>query len=57
LAERLREFDIYVGEVTIAGSVAGTATADPSAISPERIAEQFWSLSQTRDTTRFRMTS
>ncbi len=56
LAERLREFDIYVGEVTIAGSVAGTATAGPSAISPERIADQFWALTQTRDTTRARMT-
>jgi NAD(P)-dependent dehydrogenase (short-subunit alcohol dehydrogenase family) len=56
LAERLREFDIYVGEVTIAGSVAGTATTDPSAIQPERIADQFWSLTQERDRTRVRMT-
>jgi NAD(P)-dependent dehydrogenase (short-subunit alcohol dehydrogenase family) len=56
LAERLREFGIYVGEVTIAGSVAGTATEAPSAIAPERIADQFWALTQTRDTTRLRMT-
>jgi NAD(P)-dependent dehydrogenase (short-subunit alcohol dehydrogenase family) len=56
LAERLREFGIYVGEVTIAGSVSGTATADPSAIPPERIANEFWSLTQSRDTTRVRMT-
>ena len=55
LAERLREFDIYVGEVTIAGSVAGTATAGPAAIPPERIAERFWELTRTRDTTRVRM--
>jgi NAD(P)-dependent dehydrogenase (short-subunit alcohol dehydrogenase family) len=56
LAERLREFDIYVGEVTIAGSVAGTATAGPSAIQPELIADRFWALTQSRDTTRVRMT-
>ncbi|MET4780744.1 SDR family NAD(P)-dependent oxidoreductase [Glaciihabitans sp. UYNi722] len=56
LAERLREFDIYVGEVTIAGSVAGTATASPTAIDPSDIAERFWSLTQARDMTRVRMT-
>jgi NAD(P)-dependent dehydrogenase (short-subunit alcohol dehydrogenase family) len=56
LAERLREFDIYVGEVTIAGSVQGTATATPTAIDPRAIAEKFWSLAQTRDETRVRMT-
>jgi NAD(P)-dependent dehydrogenase (short-subunit alcohol dehydrogenase family) len=56
LAERLREFDIYVGEVTIAGSVAGTATAEPSAIQPDRIADQFWALTKERDRTRVRLT-
>jgi len=56
LAERLREFGIYVGEVTIAGSVAGTATGDASAIPPDRIANEFWSLTQSRATTRVRMT-
>lgn len=56
LAERLRECDIYVGEVMIVRAVAGTATPGPAVIQPERIAEKFWSLSQTRDTTRFRMT-
>jgi NAD(P)-dependent dehydrogenase (short-subunit alcohol dehydrogenase family) len=55
LAERLREFDVYVGEVTVAGSVAGTATARPGAIGPERIADRFWALSQSRDETRVRM--
>jgi NAD(P)-dependent dehydrogenase (short-subunit alcohol dehydrogenase family) len=55
LAERLREFDIYVGEVTIAGSVKGTATATPTAIEPSEIAETFWSLVQARDRTRVRM--
>jgi NAD(P)-dependent dehydrogenase (short-subunit alcohol dehydrogenase family) len=56
LAERLREFDIHVGEVTIAGSVKGTATATPTAIDPAKIAEKFWSLAQDRDETRVRMT-
>lgn len=55
LAERLREFDIYVGEVTIAGSVKGTATATPTAIEPAEIAETFWSLLETRDKTRVRI--
>jgi NAD(P)-dependent dehydrogenase (short-subunit alcohol dehydrogenase family) len=56
LAERLREFDVYVGEVTIAGSVKRTATATPTAIDPSAIAETFWSLTRTRDKTRVRMT-
>lgn len=56
LAERLRQFGIYVGEVTIAGSVAGTATGDASAIPPDRIADEFWSLIQSRATTRVRLT-
>ena len=55
LAERLREFDIYVGEVTIAGSVKGTATATPAAIEPAEIARTFWSLAQARDKTRVRI--
>lgn len=52
LAERLREFHVYVGEVTIVGSVKGTATSTQSAIAPSEIAETFWSLAQARDTTR-----
>ncbi len=56
LAERLREFDIYVGEVTIAGSVKGTATATPTAIDPAEIAETFSSLVKDRDRTRVRIT-
>lgn len=55
LAERLRAFDIYVGEVTIAGSVKGTPTATPTAIEPTEIAETFWRLFQVRDTTRVRI--
>jgi NAD(P)-dependent dehydrogenase (short-subunit alcohol dehydrogenase family) len=56
LAERLREADIYVGEVTIAGSVKGTATATPTAIEPSEIAETFWTLVQARDRSRVRIT-
>lgn len=55
LAERLREFDVYVGEVTIAGSIKGTATATPTAIDPSDIAERLWSMAQDRDQTRVRM--
>lgn len=42
LAERLRGFGVYVGEVTIAGTVGGTATASASAIDPAQIADRFW---------------
>jgi NAD(P)-dependent dehydrogenase (short-subunit alcohol dehydrogenase family) len=56
LAARLRDSGIYVGELTIAGSVAGTATAQPTAIQPTLIAETFWSMAQARDTTRARLT-
>jgi hypothetical protein len=55
LAERLREFEIYVGEVMIAGSVKGTATSTQTAIEPTQIAETFWSLVQARDKTRARI--
>jgi NAD(P)-dependent dehydrogenase (short-subunit alcohol dehydrogenase family) len=56
LAERLREFGIYVGEITIVGSVAGTATAGPTAIAPSTIAQTFWSMAELRSSTRVRMT-
>lgn len=55
LAERLREFDIHVGEVTIAGSVKGTATGSSTAIEPSEIAEKFWSLARERHQTRVRL--
>ena len=55
LAERLREDGIYVGEVTVAGSVKGTATAAAGAIEPTKIADLFWSLTRSRDTTRVRI--
>ena len=55
LAERLRDDGIYVGEVTIAGSVKGTATAIAGAIEPAKIADLFWSLTRSRDQTRVRI--
>jgi len=44
-----------VGEVTIAGSIKGTATATATAIEPAEIAETFWSLVEARDKTRVRI--
>ena len=55
LAERLRDDGIYVGEVTIIGSVKGTATAISGAIEPSKIADLFWSLTRSRDKTRVRI--
>lgn len=55
LAERLRDAGIYVGEITIAGSVEGTATAGPGAIPPAAIADTFWSMATERTTTRVRL--
>lgn len=54
LAERLRPHGVYVGEVTIAGSVAGTATATSDAMAPAEIAETLWSMAQARSATRVR---
>lgn len=55
LAERLRDGGTYVGEVTIAGSVAGTATASPTAIDPALIADTLWSMTTERTATRVRL--
>jgi NADP-dependent 3-hydroxy acid dehydrogenase YdfG len=49
LAARLKDDGVYVGEVTIAGAVKGTAFADGRpAIEPSRIADAFWRLYQGR---------
>lgn len=55
LAERLTGDGVYVGEVTIAGSVAGTPTDASGAIDPTRIAEAFWKLYQARAEVRSRV--
>lgn len=49
LAARLREDGVYVGEVTIAGAVKGTAWAQgDSGIEASAIADKFWELYQGR---------
>ena len=55
LAERLKDSGIYVGEITIAGSIKNTPTATATAIDPSDIADTYWSLLQKRDTTRTRV--
>lgn len=48
LSESLKDDGIYVGEVTVAGAVKGTAWAGEGGIEGERIANLFWSLYQGR---------
>jgi NADP-dependent 3-hydroxy acid dehydrogenase YdfG len=49
LAARLKDDGVFVGEVTIAGLVKGTAYAEGRpAIDPSRIAGEFWRLYQDR---------
>jgi NAD(P)-dependent dehydrogenase (short-subunit alcohol dehydrogenase family) len=55
LAARLAADGVYVGEVTIAGAVQGTAWAREGGIESSRIAEAFWTLYQGRGETRARV--
>ena len=57
LAARLKDEGVYVGEVTIAGTVAGPGAAAPGAptIEPRAIAEAFWRLFTARDQIRARI--
>lgn len=52
LAERLRPDGVYVGQITINGSVGGTVTASPTAIDPNDVADRLWSMTRSRDMTR-----
>lgn len=52
LAERLRDDDVYVGEIVINGTVLGSPYASPTAIDPARVADLFWSMTGARDTSR-----
>jgi short-subunit dehydrogenase len=52
LAARLKDDGVYVGEVTIAGAVKGTAWAGDGGIEGARIAGEFWRLYQGRDENR-----
>lgn len=48
LAARLRADGVYVGEVVINGSVAGSPYAGPTAIDPAEIADRLWSMAAER---------
>ncbi len=55
LAARLVDEGVYVGQITVAGSVAGTATGSPTAIPASRIADTFWSMAADRSPVRSRI--
>ncbi len=48
LSQRLKRDGVYVGEVTIYGTVKGTATDNVNAIDPSSVAAKFWDLYQSR---------
>ncbi|KNY05229.1 SDR family NAD(P)-dependent oxidoreductase [Microbacterium sp. GCS4] len=51
LAARLRPDGVYVGEIVINGSVAGSPHASPTAIEPAWIADRLWNMAGARDET------
>jgi len=56
LAQRLKGDGVYVGEVTIAGSIKGTPWHTGGAgIEPSTVADKFWELYQTRGKVRARV--
>ena len=55
LAHRLKGDGIYVGQVTIAGTVKGTAWESPDSIDPSDVADKFWQLHQNRSEVRARI--
>ncbi len=55
LAQRLEDDGIYVGQVTIAGTIKGTAWDSPDSIDPSDVADKFWQLYQDRSEIRARM--
>ena len=57
LAQALKGEGVYVGEVTVAGMVKGTAWDNGAAgIEPSAVANAFWELHQARDRVRARVT-
>lgn len=48
LAARLRADGVYVGEIVINGSVAGSPYAGPTAIDPAEIAGRLWAMAEAR---------
>ncbi len=55
LAQRLKGDGVYVGQVTIAGTIKGTAWESPDSIDPSAVADKFWELYRNRDEIRARM--
>lgn len=56
LAQRLKGDGVYVGQVTIAGTIKGTAWDAADSIDPSAVADKFWELCQDRSEIRARMT-
>ena len=48
LAERLRDENVFVGEIMINGTIQGSPYATPTAIDPADVAERFWEISTAR---------
>ena len=55
LAQRLKGDGIYVGQVTIAGSIKGTPWESPNSMDASVVADKFWELYQTRGEIRARV--
>ena len=55
LAQALKDDGVYVGEVTIAGTIKGTAWDTGAGIEPSAVADAFWGLYQARDEVRARI--
>ena len=55
LAQRLEDDGVYVGQVTIAITIKGTAWDSPDSIDPSDVADKFWRLYQDRSEIRARM--
>lgn len=55
LSERLKQDGIYVGQVTIAGTIKGTAWDSPDSIDPAVVADTFWRLYKNRGNVRARV--
>jgi NAD(P)-dependent dehydrogenase (short-subunit alcohol dehydrogenase family) len=52
----LKDQGVYVGEVTVAGAIKGTAWSLDSGIEPSAVADKFWALYRGRDEVRDRIT-
>jgi NADP-dependent 3-hydroxy acid dehydrogenase YdfG len=55
LAQGLKDDNVYVGEVTVAGTIKGTPWGNESSIDPADVAAKFWALYEGRSETRDRI--